>query len=71
MPLDTQANDLWHWLINARGDVAAAERASRDGHYPWVSPGAIVLPGSDGAALHLRDPDGHALLIRTADPRTD
>lgn len=68
MPLDTQANDLWHWSINARGDVAAAERASRDGHYAWVSPGVLTLPDAGGTALHLRDPDGHALLIRTADP---
>jgi catechol 2,3-dioxygenase-like lactoylglutathione lyase family enzyme len=64
LPLDTAANDLWSWHINLRGDVAAADRASRAGHYAWISPGLTALPGADaGQALFLRDPDGHATLV--------
>jgi catechol 2,3-dioxygenase-like lactoylglutathione lyase family enzyme len=67
MPADTRANDLWSWRINLRGDVAAADRAVRAGHYAYVSPGVVVLPGGTGeAGLGIRDPDGHASLVLPA-----
>jgi catechol 2,3-dioxygenase-like lactoylglutathione lyase family enzyme len=61
MPVDTQANDLWHWQVNLTADVADADRAVRAGHYAYVSPGPVALHGAAGTALLARDPDGHAL----------
>jgi catechol 2,3-dioxygenase-like lactoylglutathione lyase family enzyme len=73
MPVDTHANDLWHWQVNVEADVAAADRAVRAGHYGYVSPGPIGLHDASGTALpalHARDPDGHALLFRNPASRT-
>jgi catechol 2,3-dioxygenase-like lactoylglutathione lyase family enzyme len=77
MPVDTQSNDLWHWQVNVTADVAGADRAVRDGHYAYVSPGPVLLGGAHGSALLARDPDGHAIgfhgttagVHRTADVR--
>jgi catechol 2,3-dioxygenase-like lactoylglutathione lyase family enzyme len=63
MPTDTQANDDWHWQINASADVAAADRAIRAGRYQYVSAGPITLPSS--LDMLVRDPDGHALMLTT------
>ncbi len=70
-PLDSRANDLWHWHVGVRTERPAAwfRRARLFGALP-VSPGAIDadLPDRDsGEALLLRDPDGHALLLFTDD----
>jgi catechol 2,3-dioxygenase-like lactoylglutathione lyase family enzyme len=62
MPADTQSNDEWHWQVNMLGDVAATDRAIRDGHYSYVSPGPVSVAGQ--AQLLIRDPDGHAQLLR-------
>jgi len=62
MPVDTLASDDWHWQINFRSDVAAADQAARRGHYAYVSPGP-VLDGNSPALL-IRDPDGHAAMLR-------
>lgn len=67
MPVDTRANDLWHWqirVISARlPDVATAVRKSQAS---FVSPG-VVETGDEtlgyGNSIMLRDPDGHALLV--------
>lgn len=66
MPVDTQANDLWHWQINALGSVAALDRAVRTGHYAYVSPGPVRLESRRTDSLLVRDPDGHALLLTEA-----
>jgi catechol 2,3-dioxygenase-like lactoylglutathione lyase family enzyme len=58
MPVDTRANDDWHWQVNVSADVAPADRLTRAGGYTYVSPGPI-----DGQ-LMIRDPDGHALHLR-------
>jgi catechol 2,3-dioxygenase-like lactoylglutathione lyase family enzyme len=63
MPADTQANDDWHWQINASADVAAGDRAIRDGRYQYVSAAPVTLPSSIG--MLVRDPDGHALMLTT------
>jgi catechol 2,3-dioxygenase-like lactoylglutathione lyase family enzyme len=63
MPADTQANDLWHWQVNALGSAADADRAVRAGHYASVSPGPVRLGDAARVALMIRDPDGHALLV--------
>jgi hypothetical protein len=65
MPVDTQSNDEWHWQVNMTGDVAAADRAIRAGHYAYVSPGPVAIAGQP--QLLIRDPDGHAQLLRAQD----
>jgi catechol 2,3-dioxygenase-like lactoylglutathione lyase family enzyme len=62
MPNDTQANDDWHWQVNTTANVAAADRAVRAGHYTYASAGPQFVEGR--AQLIVRDPDGHALLLR-------
>jgi catechol 2,3-dioxygenase-like lactoylglutathione lyase family enzyme len=77
MPIDTLANDAWHWQVNfARdrlSDVDAAVRAAegRAGEPVYVSPGIVALgePARLGrAALAVRDPDGHAAVLWSAAP---
>jgi catechol 2,3-dioxygenase-like lactoylglutathione lyase family enzyme len=65
MPVDTRSNDEWHWQVNMSGDVAAADRAIRAGHYSYVSPGPVAIAGRP--QLLIRDPDGHAQLLRAQD----
>lgn len=67
LPVDTKANDLWHWQIevNSPGldSVASQLRAS---HYDFVSGGMIQMPANDSGfnrELMVRDPDGHALIL--------
>jgi catechol 2,3-dioxygenase-like lactoylglutathione lyase family enzyme len=62
MPVDTQANDDWYWQVNTTASVAAADAAVRAGHYTYVSAGPQSVEGR--AQLVVRDPDGHALLLR-------
>jgi catechol 2,3-dioxygenase-like lactoylglutathione lyase family enzyme len=77
MPSDTVASDLWHWQVNfARDDLDAVETAvardsGRPGAASLVSPGVVVMTttaSNRGAALALRDPDGHADVLRTQAP---
>jgi catechol 2,3-dioxygenase-like lactoylglutathione lyase family enzyme len=72
MPVDTLANDDWHWQVNfARdrlSDVDEAVRAAsgRAGEPSYVSPGIVVLAAPARfrrAALAVRDPDGHAAVF--------
>ena len=66
MPLDTHANDLWHWQINFSADIRKSERLIRANHYPMISPGVIAA----AQALMITDPDGHAsLLLQPALPQ--
>jgi len=66
-PVDTQANDLWHWHVNvATGDADAAATAVRQSGGHWVSPGAIAGLGSTlgyRAAILALDVDGHGILL--------
>lgn len=65
MPLDTHANDLWHWQINFSADIEESERRIRANHYSMVSPGVVPDEG-----LMITDPDGHAsLLLQAVRPR--
>lgn len=67
MPLDTRANDLWHWqtrLTTRDGDAAA--RGLRGGKVSFVSAGVVAVPdGRLGFAkgVLVRDPDGHAVQV--------
>lgn len=66
MPVDTRANDLWHWQVNfAAGELGAPDAAARARHASYVSPGVVAVDESArGEALMLRDPDGHAAAFR-------
>jgi catechol 2,3-dioxygenase-like lactoylglutathione lyase family enzyme len=71
MPVDTLANDLWHWQVSfTRDDLdgvdATVKAASgKPGAAAYVSPGIVAVARRDGgvSALTLRDPDGHAAVL--------
>ena len=67
MPIDTKANDLWHWQINLSTSSAnATKHAIKPGQYPYVSAGVIALPDATlgfNRGMMVRDPDGHALIF--------
>ena len=66
MPVDTRANDVWSWHINLKADVDAADRAIRQRHFTYVSPGSVkITTGQPTTALMVRDPDGHAALLHS------
>ena len=66
-PVDSRANDMWHWHITMMtDDVTAAAEALRRGGYQWVSPGPVDLPQTDlgwTRGLLARDPTGHPVLL--------
>ena len=68
-PGDVRANDLAHWqVVVVTRDAADGARALRAAGATLVSPGAVSLPDASGAlhaALLVRDPDGHAVLLRS------
>jgi catechol 2,3-dioxygenase-like lactoylglutathione lyase family enzyme len=70
VPLDTRANDLWHWQIRmATQDLDALEKVLRDAGAAFVSPGIVEMPDDDlglGRALRVRSPVGPAVLITEA-----
>lgn len=77
MPVDTSANDLWHWQIQVTtSDIDQIVTALHDGHYNLISSGAVKIPedkhdstsdllpqGLLAQGLMARDPDGHALMF--------
>lgn len=71
MAIDTLASDLWHWQVGfERDDLVGIETAVRavSGRADapgFVSPG-IVAVHAGASALMLRDPDGHAAVLRSA-----
>ena len=71
MPIDTLASDLWHWQVAfERDDLvdvdASVRSVSGQGGAPsFVSPGIVALDAR-ASALMVRDPDGHAAVLRRA-----
>ena len=67
-PADSKANDIWHWQIHAIApDPEDAFNALRVGKTTFVSSGSVALPNNNlgfDKGLLIRDPDGHALLLR-------
>ena len=66
-PVDSRANDLWHWQTAMRvGSADAAAETLRGGHVRFVSPGVTTIPdraiGINKGFL-VRDPDGHGLQL--------
>ena len=64
LPLDTRANDIWHWQINLTADVDAVERTARASHLRMVSPG-VVAEDVQKTGIMIADPDGHASLLES------
>ncbi len=66
-PEDARANDLVHWQTTlVVQDLAAVESALRRNRTRFVSPGSVDTRGAGlgfAAALLVRDPDGHAILV--------
>jgi catechol 2,3-dioxygenase-like lactoylglutathione lyase family enzyme len=67
MPLDTRANDLWHWQTSlVVEDVEAAADALRAAGVKFVSPDVITVPDPSlgfSQAIMVLDPDGHAMRL--------
>ena len=73
LPADTLASDIWHWQVNfERDDLSAIDSAVRTvsgrvGAPGYISPGLVPID-TNGVrptnALMLRDPDGHAAVLR-------
>ena len=67
-PRDARTCDLLHWHTTITvPDPDRAAVALRAVGARWISPGAVPDPGASGnaPACLLRDPDGHALLLKT------
>lgn len=67
-PAGSKANDIWHWQIHAisRSPDDAFD-VLRSGMTTFVSPGPVALPEEKlgfNKGMLIRDPDGHALLLR-------
>ncbi len=67
MPLDTRANDLWHWQTRLLvADVDAVAKRLRKNNVRFVSPRVSALPDDNlgfKRGIMVLDPDGHAMLI--------
>ena len=67
IPVDTRANDLWHWQVRmATPDLDVLEKTLRTAGAAFVSPGIVEMPDDAlalGRALMVRSPVGHAVLI--------
>ncbi len=66
IPIDTRANDLWHWQINFTADVEAVENGARANHYRMISPGIVAEDEQKAAGIMIADPDGHVSLLESA-----
>lgn len=65
-PVDTKANDLWHWHVRLTPESALPAGAVLCDGARSVSPGVVELPKSTpgfGRGSMVRDPDGHGLLL--------
>ena len=67
LPADARANDLVHWQTIMTGDVARALPAMPARAGELISRGAVATPAGLGfaRALVVRDPDGHAIQLRS------
>jgi catechol 2,3-dioxygenase-like lactoylglutathione lyase family enzyme len=67
-PADSKANDIWHWQVHTiTPHPADIFELLQSGKITFVSPGTVDLPNQEldfDKGLLLRDPDGHALLLR-------
>ncbi len=65
MPVDSQANDLWHYqTVISVSDLATLAEQLRSAPCQFISPGIIKMSNSElgfTQALAIRDLDGHVL----------
>jgi len=59
IPVDTQANDRWYWLINLRAANLAAVTTAAHSGLTQTTDGALGFR----TGVILKDPDGHASLV--------
>jgi hypothetical protein len=65
MPVDTAANDLWHWQIVVQvDDLTGLQDAVQASGGDLVSPGSVAMKQAQfEAGMLVRGPSGHALLL--------
>ena len=70
MPVDTKANDLWHWQTTlVTKDIQAAANQLRGAGVQFISPDIVSIPEETQAelgfkkALMVRDPNCHAIRL--------
>jgi catechol 2,3-dioxygenase-like lactoylglutathione lyase family enzyme len=70
MPVDTKANDLWHWQTTlVTKDIQAATDRLRKAGVQFITPDIVSIPQETQAelgfkkALMIRDPNGHAIRL--------
>jgi catechol 2,3-dioxygenase-like lactoylglutathione lyase family enzyme len=66
-PVDSRANDLWHWQTTMRvGRADAAAEKLKAGRVRFVSPGVTTIPDQAlgiNKGFLVRDPDGHGVQL--------
>ena len=71
-PADSRADDIWHWqTILITDDAAKLYDQLTTYGYKLISKGLVDVHNKNEAnskAFIIRDPDGHALLIRETKP---
>jgi catechol 2,3-dioxygenase-like lactoylglutathione lyase family enzyme len=70
MPIDTKANDLWHWQTTlVTKDIRAAANRLRKAGAQFITPDVVSVPQETQAelgfkkAVMVRDPTGHAIRL--------
>ena len=70
MPVDTKANDLWHWQTTlVTKDIGAAADRLRKADAQFITPDVVSIPLETQAelgfkkAVMVRDPNGHAIRL--------
>jgi catechol 2,3-dioxygenase-like lactoylglutathione lyase family enzyme len=67
MPVDTLANELWHWQTSlVVADVKSASEALRAAGVRFVGPAVVAIPDRSlgfANAIMVLDPDGHAMRL--------
>ncbi len=67
MPLDTKANDLWHWQTSlVVEDVDAAAKTLRSAGVRFVSPKVVAVPNPElgfARGVMVLDSDGHVMRL--------
>jgi catechol 2,3-dioxygenase-like lactoylglutathione lyase family enzyme len=70
MPVDTKANDLWHWQTTlVTTDIQAVTDRLRKANAQFITPDVVTIPREAQAqlgfkkAVMVRDPNGHAIRL--------
>ena len=67
-PADSKANDIWHWQIHViTSKLDDTFNILRAGKTTFITAGPVALPDEKlgfNKGMLIRDPDGHALLLR-------